>query len=59
MQIRLYFFINKHPGGEVALIANKIKNENFQDSSEFFENVGHSMDAMNLMNKFQIGILVL
>ena len=48
----------KHPGGEEALKEHQIKNNQFRDATESFEDVGHSMDARDLMQKYQIGVLV-
>lgn len=46
-------FLNEHPGGEEILLDHKGK-----DASEDFDDVGHSNDAMELMKKYQIGVLV-
>ncbi|XP_070172431.1 cytochrome b5 [Polyergus mexicanus] len=46
-------FLNEHPGGEEVLLDHKGK-----DSSEDFDDVGHSNDAMELMKKYQVGVLV-
>jgi len=50
-------FLDEHPGGEEALLEHKIKNNKFRDATEAFEDVGHSLDARELMKKFQIGTL--
>jgi len=50
-------FLDEHPGGEEALLEHKIKNQKFKDATEAFEDVGHSLDARELMKKFQIGVL--
>jgi len=50
-------FLDEHPGGEEALLEHKIKNQKFKDATEAFEDVGHSLDARELMKKFQIGTL--
>lgn len=49
----VYNFLNEHPGGEEVLLDHKGK-----DASEDFDNVGHSNDAMELMKKYQVGVLV-
>lgn len=49
----VYSFLNEHPGGEEVLLDNKGK-----DASEDFDDVGHSNDAMELMKKYQVGVLV-
>ncbi|XP_023029473.2 cytochrome b5 [Leptinotarsa decemlineata] len=46
-------FLNEHPGGEEVLLEQAGKN-----ASEAFEDVGHSSDARELMNKYQIGELI-
>lgn len=46
-------FLNEHPGGEEILLEHK-----GQESSEDFDDVGHSSDAMELMKKYQVGVLV-
>jgi len=50
-------FLEEHPGGEEALKEHQIKNNHFKDATESFEDVGHSMDARDLMKKYQIGVL--
>lgn len=47
----------KHPGGEEALKEYQIKNNEFKDATESFEDVGHSMDARDMMKKYKIGVL--
>jgi cytochrome b5 len=49
----VHSFLNEHPGGEEILLDHKGK-----DSSEDFDDVGHSNDAMDLMKKYQVGKLV-
>lgn len=46
-------FLNEHPGGEEVLLEHAGK-----DSSEDFDDVGHSADALELMTKYKIGQLV-
>ncbi|KAF7399039.1 hypothetical protein HZH66_006936 [Vespula vulgaris] len=46
-------FLNEHPGGEEILIDHAGK-----DGTENFNDVGHSQDALDLMNKYKIGELV-
>ncbi|XP_060813756.1 cytochrome b5-like [Bombus pascuorum] len=46
-------FLNEHPGGEEVLLEHGGK-----DASEDFDDVGHSTDALNLMNKYKVGELV-
>ncbi|CAK9810428.1 Cytochrome b5 [Anthophora plagiata] len=43
---------NSHPGGEEVLIE-----QGGQDSTEQFEDIGHSSDARELMESFKIGEL--
>lgn len=43
----------QHPGGEEVLLEQAGK-----DATEAFEDVGHSTDARELMNKFKVGELV-
>ena len=43
----------QHPGGEEVLLEQAGK-----EASEAFEDVGHSTDARELMNKYNIGELV-
>ena len=47
-------FLDEHPGGEEALKEHNIKGE-FRDATESFEDTGHSMDARDMMKKYQIG----
>lgn len=49
----VFSFLNEHPGGEEILLEHKGK-----ESSEDFDDVGHSSDAMELMKKYQVGVLV-
>ncbi|XP_078047183.1 cytochrome b5 [Augochlora pura] len=46
-------FLNEHPGGEEILLEHSGK-----DGSEDFDDVGHSKDAFDLMNKYLVGELV-
>lgn len=46
-------FLNEHPGGEEVLLEQAGK-----DGSEPFEDVGHSSDARELMEKYKIGEIV-
>ncbi|XP_031837999.1 cytochrome b5 [Nomia melanderi] len=46
-------FLNEHPGGEEILLDHAGK-----DSSEDFDDVGHSKDAFDLMSKYLVGELV-
>lgn len=46
-------FLNEHPGGEEILLDHAGK-----ESSEDFDDVGHSKDAMDLMKKYHVGDLV-
>ncbi|XP_025415515.1 cytochrome b5 isoform X2 [Sipha flava] len=46
-------FLNDHPGGEEVLLEQAGK-----DATEEFEDVGHSSDARELMQKYKIGELV-
>lgn len=45
-------FLNEHPGGEEILLDHK-----GIDGSEDFDDVGHSKDALELMKKYQVGVL--
>lgn len=48
-----YIFIDlQHPGGEEVLLEQAGK-----DATEQFEDVGHSSDAREMMNKYKIGEL--
>lgn len=49
----VHSFLNEHPGGEEVLLDHRGK-----DASEDFDDVGHSKDAMELMKKYRIGMLV-
>ncbi|CAF0828370.1 unnamed protein product [Brachionus calyciflorus] len=49
-------FLDEHPGGEEALKEYQIKDK-FKDGTESFEDVGHSMDARDMMKKYQVGVL--
>ena len=40
------------------MLEHKIKGGKFKDGTEAFEDVGHSMDARDLMKKYQVGVLV-
>lgn len=46
-------FLNEHPGGEEVLLDHK-----GTDGSEDFDDVGHSKDALELMKKYEVGVLV-
>lgn len=46
-------FLDEHPGGHEVLV-----NVAGKDASEDFDDIGHSLDAKELMKKFQIGELV-
>lgn len=46
-------FIDEHPGGHEVLV-----NVAGKDASEDFEDIGHSLDAKELMKKYQVGELV-
>lgn len=50
--MHLYFFL-QHPGGEEVLLEQAGK-----DATEEFEDVGHSSDAREVMQKYKIGELV-
>ncbi|XP_068629944.1 cytochrome b5 [Battus philenor] len=45
-------FLEEHPGGEDTLLEAAGK-----DATEAFEDVGHSNDARELLNKYKIGTL--
>lgn len=49
----VHSFLNEHPGGEEILLDHKS-----EDASDDFNDVGHSKDAMELMTKYQVGMLV-
>ena len=57
MQFYKHFFysmnIHQHPGGEEILIEHA-----GQDSTEPFEDVGHSTDARDMLTEYLIGELV-
>ncbi|XP_066249009.1 cytochrome b5-like isoform X1 [Euwallacea similis] len=46
-------FLNEHPGGEEVLIEQAGK-----EATEAFEDVGHSSDAREMMEKYKIGTIV-
>ncbi|XP_046753383.1 cytochrome b5-like [Diprion similis] len=46
-------FLNEHPGGEEVLSGQRNK-----DGSEAFDDVGHSEDAKEMMEKYEIGEIV-
>lgn len=46
-------FLNEHPGGEEVLLEQAGR-----DGTENFEDVGHSSDAREMMNKYKVGELV-
>lgn len=49
----VHSFLNEHPGGEEILLEHKGK-----ESSEDFDDVGHSKDATDLMKKYHVGELI-
>jgi len=49
----VHSFLNEHPGGEEILLEHKGK-----ESSEDFDDVGHSKDAIELMKKYHVGELI-
>jgi len=49
---RFYFYV-QHPGGEEVLLEQAGK-----DATEEFEDVGHSSDAREVMQKYKVGELV-
>ncbi|KAG5325931.1 CYB5 protein, partial [Acromyrmex heyeri] len=46
-------FLNEHPGGEEVLLE-----QNGQDATDAFEDIGHSTDARQIMESYKIGELV-
>ncbi|XP_066581576.1 cytochrome b5-like isoform X2 [Prorops nasuta] len=46
-------FLNEHPGGEEVLLEQAGR-----DGTEPFEDIGHSMDARQMMEPYKIGELV-
>lgn len=48
-----YYFSLQHPGGEEVLLEQAGK-----DATEEFEDVGHSSDAREVMQKYKIGELI-
>ncbi|XP_061708356.1 cytochrome b5-like [Cydia pomonella] len=46
-------FLDEHPGGHEVLV-----NVVGKDASENFDDIGHSLDAKELMKKYRIGELV-
>ena len=46
-------FLNEHPGGEEILLDHGGK-----DASADFDDVGHSMDAFDIMKKYLVGEIV-
>ncbi|XP_063358103.1 cytochrome b5-like [Cydia amplana] len=46
-------FLDEHPGGHEVLV-----NVVGKDATEDFDDIGHSLDAKELMNKYRIGELV-
>ena len=46
-------FLNEHPGGEEILLDHEGK-----DGSDDFDDVGHSKDAFDLMQKYRVGEVV-
>lgn len=51
--LNVHSFLNEHPGGEEVLLDHR-----GIDASEDFDDVGHSNDAMELMKKYVVGVLV-
>lgn len=51
--ISCLIFVSQHPGGEEVLLEQAGK-----DATEEFEDVGHSSDAREVMQKYKIGELV-
>lgn len=49
----IFFAVFQHPGGEEVLLEQAGK-----ESTEAFEDVGHSTDARDLMKKYKVGELV-
>ena len=47
------YFIYQHPGGEEILLEHA-----GQDSTEAFEDVGHSTDAREMLKEYLIGDLI-
>ena len=47
------YFIHQHPGGEEILLEHA-----GQDSTEAFEDVGHSTDAREMLKEYLIGDLI-
>ncbi|CEG81673.1 Putative Cytochrome b5 [Rhizopus microsporus] len=45
-------FVVEHPGGEEVLI-----DEAGKDATEAFEDIGHSDEAREMLDKYQIGVL--
>ncbi|KAI7857990.1 cytochrome b5-like heme/steroid binding domain-containing protein, partial [Circinella umbellata] len=45
-------FLNEHPGGEDVLM-----DEGGRDATEAFEDIGHSDDARELLEKYYVGDL--
>lgn len=51
-------FIDEHPGGAEAITDFKLSEAlGFKDATEAFEDVGHSMDARDMMVKYQVGTI--
>ncbi|XP_055311470.1 cytochrome b5 [Sitodiplosis mosellana] len=46
-------FLNEHPGGEEVLLEQAGK-----DASESFEDVGHSTDAREMMQRYKVGEVI-
>uniref|UniRef100_A0A1A9WQP8 Cytochrome b5 n=1 Tax=Glossina brevipalpis TaxID=37001 RepID=A0A1A9WQP8_9MUSC len=47
-------FLNEHPGGEEVLLELAGK-----EATEYFEDVGHSSDAREMMKKYKVGEIIL
>ena len=45
-------FLDEHPGGRAILVENA-----GLDSSEGFDDVGHSMDAKEMLKDYEIGVI--
>lgn len=51
-------FIDEHPGGAEVLTDFKLTEAlGFKDATEAFEDVGHSMDARDIMVQYQVGTI--
>lgn len=52
-EVLILSFFSQHPGGEEVLLEQAGK-----DATEEFEDVGHSSDAREIMQKYKIGELI-